>query len=216
MAEFKDYHWKHIGETMLVIANGSSLLDVPVSFLKKYPTIGMNHIAWYSPVLDGFMPDYWVALDIPPLENIPHLNGTTKLLPHYLKDESEEDLSDAVFFKFPDRIPGLPYSHEGYVSYGTTTIAAIHLAWYMGAPNVLVVGFDCTRAKNPQQRPAKAGINGAPHFYDPDNEWLFHPNWNKQAGYIREFCEENGSRIINLSNPTQCTTLPEEDWRDWA
>jgi len=121
-----------------------------------------------------------------------------------------------VLFKSPERIAGMPYSHENYVSYGTTTMAAIHLAWHMGTPNVLLVGFDCTRAKNPMNRPAKEGINGAPHFYDPNKEGIFHPNWNKQAGVMRIFCEENGSRLINLSNPTQCTTLPEEDWRDWA
>lgn len=211
-----NYHWKHIGETVLVIANGSSLLNVPVSFLRKYPTIGMNHIAWYNPVLDGFMPNYWVALDKTPLENMPHLNGVTKLLPHYLEEETRWDLKDAVFFKFPDRIPGMPYSHEGYVSYGTTTMAAIHLAWYMGAPNIILVGFNCTLAKNPAYRPAVAGINGSPHFYDPDQEELFHPNSNKQAGHMLDFCDKNGSRLINLSNPTQCTTLPEENWRDWA
>jgi len=218
MAEFKDYHWKHIGETMLVIANGSSLLDVPVSFLRKYPSIGMNHIAWYSPLLDGFLPNYWVALDIPPLENIPHLNGVTKLLPHYLEEEIEGDLDNGVFFKFSDEIPGMPYSHRdgGYVSYSTTTLGAIHLAWYMGAPNIIIVGFNCTLAKNPTFRPAIAGINGAPHFYDPDQEELFHPNWNKGAGLMLDFCEKNGSRLVNLSNPTQCTTLPEEDWREWA
>lgn len=200
---------------MLVIANGSSLLDVPVSFLKKYPTIGMNHIAWYSSVLEGFLPNYWVAVDKPPLENIPRLNGVTKLLPHYFKEEIQ-DTDEVTFFKFSDRIKGMPYSYKGYVSYGTTTMAAIHLAWHMGAPNILVVGFNCTRAKNTLQRPAIAGINGSPHFYDPDREELFHPDWNKQAGFMRTFCEDNGSRIINLSNPTQCTALPEEDWRDWA
>jgi hypothetical protein len=200
---------------MLVIANGSSLLDVPISFLRKYPTIGMNHIAWYKPILEGFLPTYWVALDKVPLENLPYLSGVTKFIPQYFEEDLGET-EEVVYFKFVERVAGMPYSHEKFVDYGTTTLAAVHLAWYMGAPNILLVGFNCTRAKNPTRKPAIEGINGAPHFYDPHQEELFHPVWDKQAKAMRIYCENNGSRLINLSNPTQCTTLPEEDWRDWA
>jgi len=82
-----DFHWKHTGETILVIANGDGLLNIPISFLRKFPSIGMNHIAWYSDVLEGFMPNYWVALDDVPLENIPKLNGVTKFIPHYFEEQ---------------------------------------------------------------------------------------------------------------------------------
>ena len=50
---------RHKGETALVIGNGPSLSDMPLGFLTMYHSFGTNRIY----LLDGFMPDYYVAVN---------------------------------------------------------------------------------------------------------------------------------------------------------
>lgn len=43
----------------LVIGNGGSLAEMPLEFLKRYPSIGSNHIF----LLEGFTPTFYTAID---------------------------------------------------------------------------------------------------------------------------------------------------------
>ena len=218
------------GEIVVVVGNGSSLLNVPRDWVESYPTFGVNFVYWWASFNHrriplehewwGFCPDYWCCLDAQTIEAIETLpRNVVKFMPPRRRADCKDfkvNEDEIVFGFVPDLIKGLSYGNEGTI-YSTTLLYAGHLADYLGAPTILLVGFDCTEPINGLVRDQR-GLTGAPHFYDPEPEQPFKRMeiWDRQFGAFAKYLEGRGKRVINLSKPTMATRVPVGDWTEWV
>lgn len=205
--DFDDFKDAHKGEEVICIGNGPSLDGIPISFLRSRPSFGLNYLPAYSNLLDGFMPTYWLALDRVPLEVIPSLSQQIpKFVPHRQRKTIE---AEGITAKYANII-GFNMSdmkHPGGMGYGTSLLAAAHIAGvHMGASTILLVGFDCAKAKK-SKKPHDTGKTGCPHFYDADHEPKEMNGWCNMFSILDKYLNKTGQGIINLSNPTFCKSL---------
>ena len=213
--EFKDLH---LGEECIVIGNAPSLKNMPVSFLRSRPSMGMNYAAWYKEKMDNFESTYWAALDCGCFENIPRLDPEVPaFIPERFKNhilDNGWDRETNIYYALKDKIPGLGYTKG--TRYSSTLIAGIHImASVMGFKLILVVGFNCERPEATQG--FGIGKTSAPHWYDDDGKkGAYQLSWDTQVQWLQKFLEPQGVEILNLSTETMSINLPRADWRDYA
>jgi len=202
------------GETCVVIGNGPSLKNVPLSFLFKYPTFGTNRIY----LLGGFQPTYYVCVNDLVIEQnraeIERLNSVKFI-------EEGHDIPDAYLLhtrthrKFFSRHVSIV--HEGW----TVTFVCLQLAWLIGFQTILLVGVD-HRYKN----------NGAPNeqtLWTGEDVNHFHPDyfkgqqWNcadlERSEYsyrlARATFDETGRRCVNLTEGTALEVFEKDELANW-
>ena len=202
----------HEGQNILCLGTGASLNNLPVEFLRSMPSIGINYLPHYSNLLDDFMPPYWVALDTNPMEMLDSLpSDVVKFVPNRQEKRlkaANRSLDGVVFFE----IAAMPRPDKA--GYSTTMVAAIQIALYMGAPNVLVAGFDCTRGNKSDALP-EPGKTGTRHFYDPERGQQYMPGWDKNVGHFSDWATSVGRNVWNISEPTMSRMVPKSDYREW-
>lgn len=216
---WNDLHNAHMGETCLVIGNGPSLNDIPLAFLKKYPSFGTNRIY----LKDGFTPTYYACIN--PLvieqsaEEIFKLHSKALFLRagSPVAGENVFDLVSAsvpAFSKHPDR-----WIYEGF----TVTYVCLQLAHYMGFSTVLLVGVDHSYQfdGNPNQELVSKGHD--PNHFDPNyfgegTHWHAPDLQRSEYAYaMAETVFDNDRReIINLTPNTKLDIFRKADWHDYA
>jgi hypothetical protein len=224
------FHDCHKGETGLVVANGPSLENVPIEFLKSYITLGCNRITALAP---EFVPNYYACLGhtqidtgakretmIPMLMH-PDLKAAflNRLYIHLFPMEHVYSIlggrfygiEETRFFSFdPLNITGLGY---------TMTFVLLQIAFYMGFERVLLVGLDHNYPDSSKK-----------HFYDdsefPDFEIAPGPvyewdneKWQGGANIIlsmaNEVYNEQGREIINITSDSHCEVFRQEALSKW-
>lgn len=220
MVEWQSLKDKHKGETCVVIGNGPSLRDIPVSFLRKYSTFGTNRIY----LLDGFVPTYYACVNPLVIEQfqkdireipaqakfITDTDGWHKQIPGALKLHSA-------------RIPAFSYNPEERIYEGfTVTFVCLQLAFYMGFKQVLLVGVDHSFQYQGDPNEERVMQGADPNHFSAD--YFQGARWNNpdlmrsaaaysQAQVIYSLAERE---IINCSTHTELTVFPCEDWRKYA
>ena len=146
---------KHLGEDIYVIGGGKSLDFYPKGFLDDRITIGVNH-TWK--MFKGLSYSVFKEMDGKP--DIPlvmprHSHGLTATRLNeadYIFDHNHNECNSISF-------DGLhPHGEKLIVSWSSIT-SAIHLAAFMGARAVFLVGHDCATIDNHQI--AEGYYNGA-------------------------------------------------------
>jgi hypothetical protein len=218
MTTWTDLQNIHKGETAVIIGNGPSLNDVPLSFLRKYPTFGSNRIY----LLKRFTPTYYSVINprviVQYLEDIKRQKSETKFIrveyiasvPGSLPIRS---LKSAAFSY--DLIAGM---YEGW----TVTFVNLQIAYWMGFTRVLLVGLDHRyEVDKPLERHSRLR-GGDPNHFDPnyfrDAEWD-HPNLQKSAEAYQlalAAYSNDGREIINVSTESDLIVFPRRDWIDYA
>jgi len=218
---WKDLQNKHLGETCLIIGNGPSLKDMPISFLKSYPSFGSNRIY----LLDGFTPDYYACVNPLVIEQfcseINDMPARAKFIAmtnglHFTIENSFGVKSSGmpIFSFWPDK-----WIYEGH----TVTYVLMQLAYYMGFKRALLVGVD-----------HRFTYEGAPNELKKA-KWEIDPNhfcgqyfssgtkWNnpdleasEHAYRMAKISFENNNReIINLTPNSALDIFKKEDWQTW-
>ena len=215
----------HKGETALIVGNGPSLKDVPLEFLKAYPTFGLNRIN----LMDDFEPFYHVAVNPLVLEQF----GTEilndykgKVRRFFLRQDwlpkvpglSEQpavvpirSLSNEKFYVDPRA--GL---YEGF----TVTFVAMQIAYWMGFKTVLLVGVDHSYETEGAPNEEKVMEDDPNHFHP---EYFKGAKWNnpdlvksEQAYQLaREAFEADGRKIINLTEGTKLDVFEKGDLHEY-
>lgn len=209
----------HQGETCLVIGNGPSLKDMPLDFLKKYPSFGSNRIY----LLKDFCPTYYVAVN-----------------PLVIQQSTEEILkigSEVLFISesvmlMDDRILrlqsiGYPFFSDnpqrGLYEGFTVTYVMLQLAFYMGFSKVLLVGVDHSYvfdgAPNEQKIAVGADLNHFdPAYFSDGTKWNNPDLENSEEAYrlARQRYDIAGRTIVNLTPGTKLDVFPKDDWRKYA
>lgn len=215
MALQSEFEGIHSGEEMLIIGAGPSLRNIPPAFLESRRSVTVNLVpAWY-PFLHF---DYWVALDKhtvdPEIYNaVPSLSERTfKFVPRRYRNwiEQKTDFWDEswVELRLPE-VPGVPWSKDYGAAFSSSLPAGAELAILMGAQRVLVVGFDCTR------RNSAVTHYQLPHFYGADLPGEYEESWDRQFGRLRDWADDQGVEILNLSEPTVSRYLRRAHWSDF-
>lgn len=207
----------HKGETCLIIGNGPSLRDIPLSLLNKYPSFGTNRIY----LLDGFTPTYYACIN--PLvldqsiEQIEAMNATKFVrFTHAPKITGSYALFSAyipLFSKDP-----LKYVFEGH----TVTYVCMQLAYWMGFTTALLVGVD-HRFKfdgKPNEQVTAHGEDPnhfSPEYFGNGVTWNNPDLKNSEKAYrmAKLNYEKDGRKIINLTPDTALDIFDREDWQSW-
>lgn len=149
----EDFKNKHKGQDIYILASGPSFDFVDPAFLADKITIGINEI------YKRFKPTYLIRKDPDLLRASLHANP---LIIHFISRgqfggantrnadgiRAAQDLSGYSIVLFAHnqnthKLPStLPPDGQLVVSY-STIVSAIHLAAYMGAKTILLVGHDC-------------------------------------------------------------------------
>jgi len=205
----------HEGETCLIIGNGPSLRDVPLGFLKKYPSFGTNRIY----LMDGFTPTYYCSVN--PLvisqfaEDIAKINAPKFLPASYCFDDTCLPLNSSGVVVFSQ--DASQWIYEGH----TVTFVCMQIAYYMGFKNVLLVGVDHSFQYHgaPNQEMVLDGND--PNHFHPD--YFKGKHWNNpdlvrsEHAYklARAMYEVHGRRIINLTPGTKEQVFEKGNINDW-
>ena len=201
-----DFYNNYEGQTCLVIGNGPSLKDIPISFLKKYPSFGTNRIY----LLEGFTPTYYCCVNPlvieQSLEQIRAIDCKAKfLLEDYVSSVPLSlGLTSTPFETFS--MNPRAYIYEGY----TITFVCLQLAYYFGFNTVLLVGVDHSFAYegNPNQQVMSHGPDMNhfhPDYFGNGIEWN-NPDLEKsEQAYMlaKKVFEDDGKKIINLTAKTK-------------
>ena len=207
------------GEAMrcLVIGNGKSLKDIPLDFLKRYPSFGSNRIY----LLDGFTPDYYACVN--PLvakqysKEIARMKSEKYICAkhaHLIPGSTGiVSISNALFSFRPDC-----YLYEGY----TVTYVLLQLAFWKGYREVGLIGVDHDYVfEGAPNQELKAEGEDHNHFH-PDYfsggvKWNAPDLAKSEEAYeiARQVYTESGRRIINLTPGSKLDVFPREDWTSW-
>lgn len=171
----------HAGEDIYVVASGKSLDFIPTSFFVGKTVIGVNQV--YKKLACDYIVrkepkfiDESIESGAKVVISEVHSGDPTNGYPLNTSLGYEDN---CYYFKHkPNRHTKIDFSVLGsdelIVSYSTIT-SAIHLAAYMGAKNIILVGHDCGLINN------KFVFDG---YYDsiadtPWGEWSQYVNWLK-------------------------------------
>ena len=175
------YKNRHKGQRVFILGNGPSLNNCDLKLLKNEITFGVNSIFLNYDNM-GFHPTYYVVEDVFVAEDrakeINAYKGPIKFFGNYLKyclSDSEDTRWLNVRFRYDD------YSDFPYFSTnadrmvwvgGTVSYICLQLAYYMGFPEVYLVGFD-----HSYTIPTDAQMSGTEIVSTGDDLSHFHPDY---------------------------------------
>jgi len=211
----------------MILGNGPSLADLPVSFWKKYPSFGVNRITFALP---EFCPTYYSCiggnqLDTPakretlgPLLDHPDLEAAflNRLFACWFRHEKVHTILSGRYYGLED-VRGFSLDPLVCVGvYATQTYISLQLAYYMGFTTALLIGLDGTYAGkwHAYDEDAFPGFKSGPGIYGTDENWR--AACETVYSLSRRVYEADGRRILNLSTQTVIESFEQMDWRDWA
>lgn len=200
----------------MIIGNGASLRDVPLSFLVKYPTFGQNKIF----LLEGFTPKYYVAVNPLVIEqSIDQINAMQ--CSKWIRESHSKYIIDShpiqktksgKFHTTP------PAAHEGY----TVTFVSMQIAYWLGYRQILLVGIDHRYTYNgkPNKQNQWRG-DDVNHFHA---DYFRGQQWNNPDLARSEIFYKManlayraaGGRIVNLTPNTALDVFEKGELSEWA
>lgn len=181
-------------DTCIIIGNGPSLNDVPMGFLQKYPTWGVNKI--FLQRADGHIirPDYYVTVhaDMAPLaEEIKSLNSqmfiTDKIAHLFPGCQPIHSVGEHAFFKRHGKRWDL---WEGW----SVIYVCLQLAYWLDFRTALLVGLDHDYTFG-SFHPDYDNVTGT----DPHDQDKLLPAFR----LAKQYWEADGRRIINITPNTK-------------
>ena len=227
---YAKFHNVHKGETGIIIANGPSLSEVPIEFLRRYVTLGCNRISKMAP---EFAPTYYACIGHTQLDTA---EKRDTFLPMLVHDDCKAafinrmvahlfpfeniysilggryyGIEETRFFSLdPMNVTGLGYS---------MIFVLFQIAYYMGFETILLVGLDHHYPEGEQKHFYKD--SEVPEFeiapgpvYDWDSD-----KWAAGANIIFSMANEaytsHGRQIINLTSNSHCEVFRKEALSEW-
>lgn len=218
MSRLEHLRDRHRGARCVVVANGPSLNQMDLSFLRNEIAIGMNkiHLGFKR---FNFHPRYYVAVNEKVLrqstEEIRRMRCVKFLGSHAVSAGIKEDALTYIVQTDP---PPARFSrnlargmHEGW----TVTYAALQVAYHLGFHEVVLIGLDhrymFDGAPNEERRMAGPDPN---HF--ADDYFGYGQTWDnpdmarseESFRIAREVFEADGRRIMDATVDGACDVFP--------
>lgn len=204
-------------KTCLVIGNGPSLKDMPLDFLRKYPTFASNRIY----LLDGFAPTYYACVN--PLvveQSVDEINAldcdekyiTSSLSKHITGAFPLYSVGMRIFSDNPLRM-----IYEGY----TVTYVLLQLAYWKGFERVGLVGVDHSYRYQGEPNEERLLVGDDPNHFHP--KYFTGTRWNNPDLEESEFSyrmakgvfDNAGRKVVNLTPGSKLDIFDREDWSTW-
>ena len=215
-------HNRHQGERAVIVANGPSLNDMDLGFLKHEITFGLNKI-YLGFRKFHFYPRYYVAVNRKVIEQsvneIKNMNCVK-----FLSDKGEDLIQrDALTYIISTNKPEQQFYqdialgvHEGW----TVTFAALQIAYYMGFTEIVIIGLDHRYefAGDPNKSNVLAGPDPnhfSPEYFGFGKPWD-HPDLvNSEKSFIkaREVYESSNRNILDATVNGACTVFTKVDYK---
>lgn len=213
----------HVGKRIVVVCNGPSLNTMgDLSFLNNEIVIGLNKIhlgLWRF----GFYPRYLVAVNDKVIsQDAAALSAMTCV--KFVSDRSADLLpADPLTYHIRTHKLEERFYHditEGVREGHTVTHAALQIARYMGAAEVVILGMD-HRYQTTQTPNAEGFLRGPdPNHFDPsyfgDKYWDAPNLIENERSYTvsRAMFEAEGRHIVDATLGGACQIFEKRDWRD--
>ncbi len=154
MTQLLDYKNKHLGKDIYIYASGKSCDFIDNSFFKNKIVIGVNQS------FKKIIPTYLVRKEFKLMSKIIN-NDSIKNIIHFISrgncGSNNNTNKDFILKNYPtnnniiiynhntnnNQLTSLPIEDDKLVVSASTITTAIHLAAYMGAKNIIIVGHDC-------------------------------------------------------------------------
>ncbi|MBM9613657.1 DUF115 domain-containing protein [Desulfobulbus rhabdoformis] len=215
---------RHIGERVVVVANGPSLNTMDLCFLRQETAIGMNKI-FLGLNKFRFYPKYYVAINRKVIEqsinNIKSLNCNK-----FISMRGSELLpEDALTYHLETQNPPARFSkditrgiHEGW----TVTYAAIQVAYFLGFSEVVIIGMDHRYQFTGQPNEARRQDGPDPNHFCPEyfgggQHWDNPDLKNSEESYriARTEFENDGRRILDATLDGACEIFEKIHYKDY-
>lgn len=221
LAAFRD---KHRGERCVVIANGPSLARMDLRSLAGEVTIGMNRIylnfakmgyatTYLAAVNELVLEQYGEEMQALPMPKFVNWNQrmtipATEPGVHYLRlslnlnDHFSQDVTKPI------------------CSGGTVTFVALHLAYYMGFRQVILIGLDHRFSSSgvPNQIETRGSMDDRDHFdpryFPPGSQWQLPDLHRSELAYAlaRQAFEADGRHVLDATLGGACQVFDKADF----
>ena len=213
-------HNREQGRRCVLVANGPSLNQMNLGFLRHHTCIGTNKI-YLGFKKFGFYPKYYVAVNDlvvqQSADEIQRLNCVKFISQRNASCVPESALTYHINTTTPpqrfckDISQGV---HEGW----TVTYAALQIAYFLGFQEVVIVGMDHRYAYQGQPNETHLMQGDDPNHFAPgyfggqrwDNPDLAHSEESYQIA--RTSFEADGRRIIDATVNGACTVFEKQDY----
>jgi hypothetical protein len=215
---------RHRGERCVIVANGPSLNEMRLGFLRQCDVIGLNKI-FLGLDRFGFYPRYYVAVNpkvvVQSIDAIRRLNCVRFIGARAAREAAVEE--DALTHIVATDHPPARFStdlalgiHEGW----TVTHAALQVAYHLGYAEVALIGLD-HRYQYSGPPNAENVLNGAdPNHFSADyfghgQAWDNPDLARSEESYraAREQFERVGRRIVDATPGGSCPVFDKVDYR---
>lgn len=217
LQSFKD---KHKGERCYLVANGPSLKNMDLSFLKNKISFGLNRI--YIAYEDfGFVNDYLVCINRLVLSQFKEEINKLKM-PKFLnwdsRKEYDNEKNDTYFIykSFEGKSFGKDISRSMNPA-ATVTYAALQVIYYMGFSEVVIIGMDHNFTIKEKNRPNKTEIRHEevdknhfhPSYFPKGSKWETPDLVSSEYFYniAKNVFENDNRRIIDCTVNGRCTVF---------
>ena len=215
---------RHLGERAVLVANGPSLNDMDLSFLRRTTTIGLNKI-YLGLQRFRFIPKYYVAVNEKVLSQsvvqIKSLNCVK-----FLSSKAAQQIpADGLTYHIETSNPHARFCgdvsrglHEGW----TVTYAALQIAYFLGFSEVVMIGLDHRYEFSGLPNEAHQLAGDDPNHFSPDyfghgqhwdNPDLAHSE--ESFRIARAEYEKVGRRILDATLNGACTAFEKVDYRSY-
>jgi len=215
---------RHRGERVVIVANGPSLNEMDLSFLRREISIGMNKI-FLGFRKFGFYPKYYVAVNEKVIRQSSSYIRALNCLKFIGDNGGRAHLDENGLTYFVNTTnPPLRFCkniahgmHEGW----TVTYAALQIAYFLGFDEVVIIGMDHRYEYQGKPNETRRMDGRDPNHFSPDyfgggQEWDNPDLARSEQSYLiaRETFEQNGRRIIDATVNGSCTIFEKIEYKE--
>lgn len=218
------FHNRHSGERCFVVANGPSLNQMDLSFLRAETVIGLNKI-YLGIDRFKFYPRYLVAVNEKVIrqsaEQLKALNCVK-----FISGRGSDVLPEGpLTYHITTKNVSCRFCRDianGVREGGTVTYAALQIAYYMGFSDVVLIGLDHRYRFHGQPHEAHVLDGSDPNHFSPDyfgngQSWDNPDLPLSEESYriAREVYDSEGRRIIDATVGGACPVFERADYRQF-
>ncbi len=214
---------RHQGQRCVLVANGPSLNQMDLSFLKNEIVIGLNKI-FLGFKKFGFYPRYYVAINEKVIEQSAVEIKKLNCLKFIAKRSQELIPENSMTYHLETQNPHQRFCkdisfgiHEGW----TVTYAALQIAYFLGFHEVVIIGMDHRYEYSGAPNEAKVLDGPDPNHFSPayfgngqhwDNPDLAHSEESYKIA--RHEFEQDGRSIIDATLNGACDVFVKRNYSD--
>jgi len=206
----EQYHNKHVGERCFVIGNGPSLKKTDLSLLENEESFGANRLYLLFDEVD-FRPTYYCSVNALVQEQFGDDMGKLDMDKFFNWDCRKHftPSDDLMFIKGKLSLKDIAFQPDVTCqigSGGTVTIASLHLAYYMGFKQVILIGCDHSFVEkgtpNKTISNDKDDVNHFhPDYFPKGASWQLPDFVKNEVAYrkVKEAFEADGREVIDAT-----------------